>query len=426
MAERLNNLVSAGQHSANANPSTAFNPRSVAVEIRTPEELAAVNDFLVTLGRDMSGGGSRTHQTGHTQSHSQLFSEPYFDPVTLGQLGLTGMPGLPGGTSYNDGTYTVDASQNYASSNSYHVTRPSMSSTNQYAGYASNANDASSFASSNNYGLHTHDRRPLKSHVQTSGSSYATHHHYHHPTPPLETNSPHSTASTPGTITPPEMSISVPENSTVFDYLRPSTGPAPVAHLAPVDYTTRIMRQMVPLRAAPGEVYHDMGRPKPMEPKITQPIYRGPPAKLTSLSLTSSAPLYPSLNQEDDQYKLPPLNYRSTSPPSRETTPSSTHSSPSSQHTVLPSLRSIASPSIGRSSESEELANQVDRIEIKTRHVSLQERQRHAALIRDLLVSINTEYRRRFGTPGPVLKQAEDSRDMLARNQYMDVEMTAA
>ena len=58
MAERLDTLAYAQQHSNNSPTysSTAgtFNPRSVSLDIRTPEELAAVNEFLLTLGRDVS------------------------------------------------------------------------------------------------------------------------------------------------------------------------------------------------------------------------------------------------------------------------------------------------------------------------------------------------------------------------------------
>ncbi|KAF9040390.1 hypothetical protein BDZ89DRAFT_919588, partial [Hymenopellis radicata] len=49
MAERLNHLA----YSYQQNPAN-FNPRSVSLDIRTPEELAAVNEFLVTLGRNVA------------------------------------------------------------------------------------------------------------------------------------------------------------------------------------------------------------------------------------------------------------------------------------------------------------------------------------------------------------------------------------
>ncbi|EEB96700.1 hypothetical protein MPER_04122, partial [Moniliophthora perniciosa FA553] len=55
MAERLNNLAYPPHGNGGNNPTGTFNPRSVSLDIRTPEELAAVNQFLVTLGRDVSG-----------------------------------------------------------------------------------------------------------------------------------------------------------------------------------------------------------------------------------------------------------------------------------------------------------------------------------------------------------------------------------
>jgi GATA zinc finger len=58
--------------------STLTTPRSVSLDIRTPEELAAVNEFLVTLGRDVSG----------TNARPTLTTETYFDPVNLSQLQL--------------------------------------------------------------------------------------------------------------------------------------------------------------------------------------------------------------------------------------------------------------------------------------------------------------------------------------------------
>ncbi|KAF8633023.1 hypothetical protein AX15_001615 [Amanita polypyramis BW_CC] len=411
MVDRLNSLVD-GQHLGSGNQSSNFNPRSVAVEIRTPEELAAVNEFLIALGQDVSVG-SRPQRS----SHSQALSDNFFDPVSLGQMGITGMPGVLSNNNYGGSTYAADGHHSFSSGHSYHTAR--SVSNNQYSVCTTpTSNGTSSYPASNEYILPAQNRRQPKQYIQTS-PSYSDH-HYHHQTPPLDMNSPHSTSSTPGTTTPPQLTISMPENAATFDYLRPARGPAPVAHLAPMDYMTKTMRHLVPLRSSPGEAVQEIGRPEPVEPKLTQPTHRGPPAKLTSLSLTSpGSPLYPSLKLEDDQYRLPPLNYRSTSPSSRESTPSSTHSSPVSQHTVLPSLRSIASPSVGRNQMSEDLVNEVDRIDIQCQEISLEERRRHAGLIRDMLVTINHEYRRRFGTPGLVPKLA----DYTAPRK--DVKMTA-
>ena len=54
-----------------------------------PRKLAAVNQFLLTLGRDVTSlHESRTSLNSQTYSH-------YFDYDDLSQLGLTGMPGIP-------------------------------------------------------------------------------------------------------------------------------------------------------------------------------------------------------------------------------------------------------------------------------------------------------------------------------------------
>ena len=67
MAERLSSL--ARTHAQSLSQTTLqpvgpphnahlFNPRQVSFDIRSPEELAAVNEFLITLGRDVSGPNS--------------------------------------------------------------------------------------------------------------------------------------------------------------------------------------------------------------------------------------------------------------------------------------------------------------------------------------------------------------------------------
>ena len=82
MAERLNDLAYANDVQYD------FNPRSVSFDVRTPEELAAVNEFLITLGRDVAGSVNR-------QAPPDRFSPAsYFDPDSLNQLGLANMPGL--------------------------------------------------------------------------------------------------------------------------------------------------------------------------------------------------------------------------------------------------------------------------------------------------------------------------------------------
>ncbi|KAF8078830.1 transcription factor PacC [Lyophyllum atratum] len=399
MAERLNSLVYQ-QNGVNHN----FNPRSVSLDIRTPEELAAVNQFLVTLGRDVSGAARaqapQPQQAQNTHSHgSQGFSpDTYFDAISLGQLGLSGMPGIPGGGS------NFAPEPNYTTNNSssqynhpYNLSRSNHPSVqpNHYNGLYGNMNE-SPVSYNNEYGSHNRRQSQPGKYAPTSNNSFPT--HYHHPTPPLESSSPHSTVSTPINTTPPQIPLSMPDAAT-FDYLHSSRGGPPVPHLARADFLPKTMRTIVPLKTAPGT---QQPRAEPMEPQLAVPRHRGPPAKLpSSASLPSKGhSLYPLLTAGDAQFKLPPMQrlYRSPSPPSRESTPSSTsaHSSPNAEAVILPSLRSIASPGLGtRSSEADGLSREIARIELENRtgEIGAEDRKRHADLILNLIVSINTKFR---------------------------------
>lgn len=421
MADRLNHIAY-NQHGNGNQSSYNFNPRSVSLDIRTPEELAAVNEFLVTLGRDVAG----TRQPSSAHGPNTFSPETYFDSVSLSQLGIAGMPGLPpSNPNFPSESYSGNSSQQFAPS--YHGSRsnhPSVQSSQYNAMYAGIQEPSIGYSSSGEYCAPQHSRRH-------SSSKFVNHNtfpgqHYHHPTPPLESSSPHSTVSTPINSTPPQVSLSIPDTP-AFDYMRTSRGAPPVAHLAPVDYMNKQMRPIVPLKTAPTSSPPMVAsRPEPVEPRLHTAVQRGPPARLTpSSSSPSQAPkhgsLYPLLTSGDIQYRLPPLNrmYRSPSPPSRESTPSSTHSSPNVRASVLPSLRSIASPtfsSASRSAESDELSKEISRIELenRTREISPEERKSHAELIRNLLVSINVEYKERYGKPHakPLQAHNESSRDV--------------
>ncbi|KAF9502430.1 hypothetical protein BDN71DRAFT_1459780 [Pleurotus eryngii] len=396
MAERLNNLAYA-QHVANAHRQQ-FNPRSVSLDIRTPEELAAVNEFLLTLGRDVASG-SRYHSSS-SPTTSTGFSDSYFDASTLGQLGLTGMPGLPGSESFpSDNGYTGPASHGFGS-NSYHppTSRSSHPSVqpSPYVYPAMHDPSSLTYPPANDY---PSSARRISSKFGPPSSSFSGQ-NYHHPTPPLESGSPHSAVSTPVNSTPPQIPMTVPDNAAAFDYMRVSRGAAPVAHLAPVDYMGKSMRTIVPLKSVPSS------RAEPVESKLPKSSHPGPPAKLTPAfafsSSSKSGSLYPLLTSGDAEFKLPPLKYRSPSPESSVSTPSTTHSpSPPPQSTTLPGIRSIASPTLSarRSPEqSEELARKIGRIELesRTREIPLDERKSHAELIRNLLVAINTDFKERY------------------------------
>jgi len=72
--------------------------------------------------------------------------------------------------------------------------------------------------------------------------------------------------------------------------------------------------------------------------------------------------------------------------------------------------------------ENDELASKVDKIELAhfQNDVPIEERRRHAELIRHLLITINQDYKSRFGSPSP------ESPQPFARSQSVDIEMAAA
>lgn len=82
-------------------------------------------------------------------------------------------------------------------------------------------------------------------------------------------------------------------------------------------------------------------------------------------------------------------------------------------HRTVPSLHSIT--------ENDDLVSKVDKIELAHLHKdTLEERRRHAELIRHLLVKINEDYKKRFASPSP------ESFKSFAHSRSVDVEMAAA
>ncbi|KAI0684747.1 hypothetical protein BC835DRAFT_1292265 [Cytidiella melzeri] len=453
MVERLSTLQSLNSttslsHSTIQHPQAPphgqrFPPRSVSFDIRSPEELAAVNEFLITLGRDITGNAvPRT---------AQDYPQSYFDAASLSQLGLAGMPGVPSvnapgsGASYHgdSGVYASPPSMMNQMPNGYpnRSVHPSASQMQYGSGgmYPSLAN-----AGPPVHGF-PHRRVPSGDH-----DAYPNIHHpgpgrtlpsFFQPTPThllsphsLESNvsggaspySTHSTRSTPPINTPPQLS----ESLAAFDSLMPSRAP-PVIQLAPMDYQSQTRRTMVPLMTVPTR--------SAVESKWNA-TERGPPAKLTSsasaplippssspLSLrSSSSSLYPLLTSGDAEFTLPPLQHKyrspspsdSSSPPPRPRTslsPSSTamsvdedecdSSSHSSTPTPPPTLPPIRAFRASSERESDRLASQVGRIALESSNRKTEgseQRAIHAELLRDMLVSINREYRRRYGTPPPI------------------------
>ncbi|KAI0673703.1 hypothetical protein C8Q78DRAFT_1018519 [Trametes maxima] len=528
MAARLSTLayqqsLSATTHGApgpSPIPGHSFNPRSVSFDIRTPEELAAVNEFLITLGRDVSAGnphGSR-HQHSQSMPHNTVDEAAFFDAANLAQLGLAGMPGVPpppgpgSGAGYHGDSnyiplneYSQQQMSSYPSRSSHQSVQAAVQfglypSTQDIVGpaaplpYTSNRQRAHRASATDD---HFGSLNPSPSfHGQSYGQGYP------YLTPPLDHGpngnpggSPLSTqsgTSTPPNSTPPHIPLTVaPESVAAFDLYRASRAP-PVVQLASMDYGTKNMRTIVPLKSAgpapapssstsnPSNVLSK--RPEPVEPKLDTGVHRGPPARLTPSSVapsSKSSPLRPLLTSGDEGLKLPPLAARfrspspSPSPPatgdvsSRSSTaspaPSSRRShSPasisddartsepprSSASTPMPTAMSAAAtarppppvssvqvlypvlppisalgtyPSVSASAaarreHAEDLARRVGRIELDGEHghaVSEEQRRRHAALLRDLLLAINAEYRSRHGTPPP----AREARERLGRMQ---------
>lgn len=496
MAERLSSLAYAQQQYASHNaPSNSnqlpheFNPRSVSFDIRTPEELAAVNEFLLALGRNVTAPGGGAGHRAQPQTPADYAPNSYFDAVSLSQLGLTNMPGMPGSNpSYSagepeyphTGAYTPAASSYQSSAQPHRSAPQSVDYGSMYPSFHDGPPSASQYSSqqqsraprlSGSFGPHpqgmssSHYSPPVPNfhHPQPQQSHFR-------PTPPL--SSPHSSLSTPSTAgTPPLQlpsgypSMQMPDNAAAFDQLRAAArgAGAPVPQLGPIDYSTKALRNAIQLKTIPS-MHHSASdtksragvaeelsasHPGPMEPKLRASIQPGPPARLipssasgstgsTSSSRTPStrSSLYPLLTEGDAKFRLPPLShmYRSPSPPSprRASTPSSTASSPSVQPTVLPSLRSITSspppPPSGSRSHADEgfLARGVSQIGLGRKtptpgvdEITPEERRRHAELIRDLLVSINHDFKERFGTPPPNVP------DRALSSKAVDVEMAA-
>ncbi|KAI1793161.1 hypothetical protein LXA43DRAFT_886350 [Ganoderma leucocontextum] len=485
MAARLSNLAYQQSLSSTTNGGPPpgshgpqFPPRSISFDIRTPEELAAVNDFLITLGRDVSGPGAQSrHQHSQSVPHASMNDPSFFDPANLAQLGLAGMPGVPSapgpgsGASYHgeSGFIPNEFAQHgpsYPSRSSQHSIQSVQFGLYPTAQDLAGPPTALPYTGSR---VRSHRASATDDHLLPLGGSppyppqsYSGHAYPHYLTPPLDVGnagasplSCHSGMSTPPNATPPHIPLTVsPESAAAFDFVRTGHAP-PVVQLGPVDYSTKSMCTMIPLQSAgPSSSSSALAtRPAPMEPKLGGAVHRGLPARLTasaasslasssSTALGKSSSLYPLLTSGDEQFKLPPLanRFRSpspSSPSSREPTVSPTLSSsalttrrspsppsdsstpspkpqpyptpPSSSaleresdlaYPVLPPISSLAA---SYREHQEELARGVGRIQLESRNAANtpEERGRHAALVRDLLVAINAEYRNRFGTPPP-------------------------
>jgi hypothetical protein len=483
MAERLSNLAivqnMAGATNQDMNASN-FNPRQVSLSIRSPEDLAAFNQFLVTLGRDIVVGSDQLpsgHPSSHTNSPDSFSPQSLFDETNLSHLGLTGLPGLPlpSSQSLNPGnSYSSNPPSSFHHSNfpSSHTMARSAHSSLQSAQFNSlypTMNDHGvSYPSTDYSSTRRPPTLPTLAKLNPTLSSQ-----YHHATPPLESSSPLSSASTPSSSTPPQISLPIPDNAASFDYLRPSHGQTPVAHLAPNDYMSKSIRTTIPLKSLPGSIAH-LAEPAPVTPVASR---SGPPARSTLLAEETEpqqGPLYPLLTQGDSQYKLPPLqDFRSarggdmdvtTSPPphkqiklpplnqmypprsavgsllstrSGDSTPTM-GDSPDPPRTSLPRLVELDATDAMSTSSETEITGEVAGIGLdgRGREITARQRRRHAELILGLLVSVNEDYKKRYGnvashaSPPPAVAVPPASRStsgkkLLFEDEPQDVEMTA-
>ncbi|TFK56560.1 hypothetical protein OE88DRAFT_1649919 [Heliocybe sulcata] len=438
MVERLNRLYGQGldgQDQAN------FNPRSVSFDIRTPEELAAVNDFLITLGRDVAAGGAQRHpQVQHQRGDSGNYSTAsMFDAASLSQMGLAGMPGLPG------------SGATYPSEHGY----PALSSTHQYAsvpypstaGLRSNHPSVQPAAYTSLYSEVPHEYAAPPALTRRSMQGYAGSPYGQINLQASELDSPHSSSSTPSSATPPHLALPMPENPLFFESVRAPRVPSVVPHLAQPDYSQPQRQRYIPLQN-PGEKTAYPRPPEPIEPKLRSRVQPGLPARLTadavsslsspSSSSSTSSRLYPLLKEGDSKYKLPPLNSTlrdmddarapDSPPPARESTPSSRHSSPELQARTLPGIHSITAGTAARRSAEpvERLSREIGRIRLESsaKDNTPEQRRRHAELIRDLLLVINDDFKKRVD-PSSRQRTSPISRDRIA-SPSRDVEMTFA
>uniref|UniRef100_D8PS93 Expressed protein n=1 Tax=Schizophyllum commune (strain H4-8 / FGSC 9210) TaxID=578458 RepID=D8PS93_SCHCM len=425
MAERLNQLA------AYQSQDVGFNPRSVSFDIRTPEELSAVNEFLVTLGRSVAARTVPISQQQQQQQQQHMaqqqapalddFTADLFDTASLNQLGLAGLPGMPPPSPPN----------HFATSNGQGMHRSSMSSSSSGYSVYPNLEDAFPIPPMPDYqhapiSHHSNSRRASASKYSNMGG-YGN--YQHQPTPPLEISSPHSSVSTPLTSTPPHLPEHqhLPDHQLLadFDYLRPTRGPAPAAHLA-ADYAAagKAMRTIVPLKSVPP------ARPATRDAAEVQEA----PADRTSRRSVSPGPrsggfsrLYPLLTSGDADLKLPPLASRGegreqgVSLPSIRDLSSSTRGSPGRAYPRLSDVDagraggSGSTPGPEKRASSEELARDMGRIDLKAGENSVADKRRHAMLIRELLVSINEQYKRRLAEERERERIVEDESDVEMR-----------
>lgn len=385
----------------------AFNPRSVSFDVHTPEELAAVNEFLITLGRDVTTT-TRAHPPLPRPSAREFDDHPshsYFNPAGLSELGLTGMPGIMSsvagsGASFNDAAvYSTSSATGfppYPSRSAHHSV--SVPGINFAAPRPTSFSDASIPFFPDLAGRRDN---ALVSTVSTPSSMSDA--KLESPPPFLN----HALGYQPPELLSPHSAMSTPPAGVDFDFLRAPRGPPPVAQITPLDYQHRTLKPVVPLKTNPGD---HKNRTEPAPSKALKPVP-------STDNDSGSDNLHYLLTPGSEGCTLAPLRLqreRSSSPSTSSARSGSSTPEPQHRATVLPSLKSVTygisteglASSVGdieiesqadeddevRSTADEDMANELD--------VKEEQRQEHARLIKDLLVYINSEYKKRYGIPG--------------------------
>jgi hypothetical protein len=407
MIERLSQLSAANFHT-NANGSNSQQHHSHHAQLQQhhhpqvpvfqhDEDLAMVNTFLLSLGDSIASSGSNHSSSAHSASSYHPPQTTYFDPATLAQLGLAGLPGIPSPTASTPSSAGEPFAYNYP----FNQQRRGSGGPSQPSGHGMDYT-SSMFPSLNIPYSHSHSGDIKRE--QTSSPSY----------PPTRNPLPPSQLAPIDLMGRKSRSV-IPLKESVVALQRPSTATSSSDRMEFEESNERGIsggesdEEMEEASQAPPP-------PEPMEPKLLPPPtssatqrradpfllapFRQSPSAPRQTSLPPSAdkekdPLYPLLirgDRTDPGLKLPPL-YRSRdrsvslTPSSPRSTPYSLSSSgsptPKSNPSPLPSFASIMHT---RSRSPPKVVNE-------------KERMKHIEIVRNLLVWVNEQYMRRRDAP---------------------------
>ena len=350
-----------------------FNPQQISVDIRTPEELAVVNSFLVALGRDVSAAARRDeeHQTRreeHVGGSGSGGAQVYFDASSLAQLGLAGMPGI---TSTPHATYSAQGAGGYpqqhlARDPPQHLFAPPGDMLEQTAAWPRP-----------DFGL-----PPFR----------------HHATP--STPSSGSGSGSGDRDTPPHDPTLDTDLNIEFGFagmgLRRPRGPLPEApRLAPMDHVGARYRSVAALQSAAECEPAVKEECEPTVEEAREPATEArevvvkeeqlyPPLPLPRELDDDDDKLYPLLTSGDPAYKLPALRLHQEPAPEWHRAPPHMASPPST-----PGL-----PGVGRIQAK---IRERDRRGDDVMEVDRRSAAEHAVLVRNLLLYVNAAYRARAG-----------------------------